>query len=179
MATDPFSENLTTACSSADTWNSWAITTSAGSDYIWHYWTGGTGDENGSLEIEPPSSEEIERERQERKKQEIENRKREKEKQRAERKARRLLFELIGKSEYREFCKSGYVDVEGKSGKIYRIEPRHQIKVFDGKDKLDVAIESLCITTPNYYLPKADEIIWKKLLIEADEEELLKVANHF
>lgn len=170
-----------TTNASTDVWSDWT-TTSADSDRTWYYWTGETGGGNyspRSPEIKPPSSEEIERERQERKKQEIENRKREKEKQKAKRKAERLLFELIGKSEYGKFCKSGYVDVEGKSGRIYRIEPRRQIKVFDGKDKLDVAIESLCIMTPNYYLPEADEIIWKKLLIEADEEEFLKVANHF
>lgn len=167
-----------TTGASTDVWSDWT-TTSADSGYIWHYWTGETDDGNGSPDIEPPSSEEIERERREREKREIENREREKEKQKAEEKARKLLSELISKSDYKKFCKSGYVDVEGKSGRIYRIEPRRQIKVFDGKDKLDVAIESLCITTPNYYLPEADEIIWKKLLIEADEEEFLKIANHF
>ncbi len=97
----------------------------------------------------------------------------------AEHKAKVLLLELIGRIDYKKFCRAGYMDVEGNSGKIYRISPRSMTKVFAGKDKLDVALESLCIIMKDRALPRADEMVWKKLMIESDEKAFVETANHF
>jgi len=97
----------------------------------------------------------------------------------AEHKAKVLLLELIGRVDYKKFCRAGYVDVEGNSGKIFRIKPGAMTKVFAGKDKLDVALESLCIAMRDRDLPEADEMVWKKLMIESDEKAFVEVANHF
>jgi len=105
-----------------------------------------------------------------------EEKRREKE---AEHKAKVLLLELIGRVDYKKFCRAGYVDVEGNSGKIYRIKPGAMTKVFAGKDKLDVALESLCIEMRDRALPEADEMVWKKLMIESGEKAFVKTANHF
>ncbi|MBA7643206.1 hypothetical protein ES703_50925 [subsurface metagenome] len=97
----------------------------------------------------------------------------------AEHKAKVLLLELIGHVDYKKFCRAGYIDVEGNSGKIYRISPRAMTKVFAGKDKLDVKLESLCIETRDRALPEADEMVWKKLMVESDEKAFVETANHF
>lgn len=97
-----------------------------------------------------------------------------KEKIRAERRARKLLLELIGKTDYKKFLELGYIDVAGGNGNTYRIRPRGEIQII----REEIAVESLCITTPNYYLGEIDNIIWKKLLAEANEDLLLEVANH-
>lgn len=97
----------------------------------------------------------------------------------AEHKAKVLLLELIGRMDYKKFCRAGYIDVDGNSGKIYRISPRAMTKVFAGKDKLDVKLESLCIEMRDRALPEADEMVWKKLMIESDEKAFAKTANHF
>lgn len=103
----------------------------------------------------------------------------EREEEKAEHKAQVLLLELIGRVDYKKFCRAGYMDVEGNSGKVYRISPGAMTRVFAGKDKLDVELESLCIVMQDRSLPKADEMVWKKLMIESDEKTFVKTANHF
>ncbi|MBA7687243.1 hypothetical protein ES703_95704 [subsurface metagenome] len=149
------------ADTSSATWDFWVATANIESQITWFQWNE-PGDFDTGIESEPQLSEEEKKEQKE-----------------AERRAKKLLLELIGRTDYKKFCRSGYLDVEGRNRRIYRIIPRAQMKVFEGKDKLDVPLETLCIITPNHYLPEADEVVWKKLMIEADEEELLKIANHF
>lgn len=153
--------SATTVDASGATWDSWVTTANIESQITWFQWNE-PGDFDTGIESEPQAS-----------KQE------EKQQKKAERRAKKLLLELIGRTDYKKFSRSGYLDVEGRNGRIYRIIPRAQMKVFEGKDKLDVPLETLCIITPNHYLPKADEVVWKKLMIEADEDRLLEVANHF
>lgn len=150
------------------TWESWTDTSAAG--VVWL-----DGQEAGNFEFKPVEPQQVPQEwaipnpdpvgdlqRQEKK---------------ALKKAKRLLKELIGKTDYNKFCKSGYVDVEGKSGRVYRIKGEGHIEVFGGKDNLDVAIDSLCIVTNDELVPE-DNVVWRKLLVEADEAMLLEVANH-
>lgn len=154
-----------TATDTSDlTWDSWVTTANIESQITWFQWNGPEDFDTGDTVIaaEPQFSEEEEKKQKE-----------------AERRAKKLLLELIGRTDYKKFSRSGYLDVEGRNGRIYRIIPGAQMKVFEGKDKLDVLLETLCIITPNHHLPKADEVVWKKLMIEADEDRLLEVANHF
>lgn len=92
----------------------------------------------------------------------------------AEDRAKKLLMDLIGKSDYKKFLQLGYLDVGGNSGRTYRIRTGHEIEVREG----DIKVESLCIMTPDCHLPGCDEIVWRKLLVEGNEELLLEVANH-
>jgi len=184
------------ANSSANTtWTAWAedaVTNTFG------YWIGEQGsraysvcDDGPTLDAYPgrvpmrqqesgPESEEdkLAREREEEEAR-LAREKEEREEKEAERKANVLLLELIGRVDYKKFCRSGYIDVEGNSGKVYRIRPRAMTKVFAGKDKLDVALESLCIAMKDSTLPRGDEMVWKKLMIESNEEAFVKTANHF
>ena len=131
------------------------------------------------LEPEPESEEErLTREREEEAAR-LAREKEEQEEKEDEHKANVLLLELIGHSDYKKFCRSGYMDVEGNSGKVYRIKPRAMTKVFAGKDKLDVALESLCIAMRDSSLPRGDEMVWKKLMIESNEKAFVETANHF
>ena len=172
--TDSYDYWYVDGTTSADsTWTTWSITTSS-DNTTWTSWS-------GDCDTEPlPETDEqrVERERQEAE-WERERKSEEKKQKNAEKKAKKLLMGLISKADYRKFCDLGYIDVEGKSGKLYRIEPGCQVKVFESKTKLNIYIDSLCILTEDTNLPLADEVIWKKLMVEANEKQLLKIANHF
>jgi len=150
------------------TWTSWTASTADTGTYIWADWSG----ETASSERTP---EEIRRQRLHDARFRGVGKREGKQKAQAEDRAKKLLMDLIGKTDYKKFLQLGYLDVEGNSGKIYRIKPRNRIKVLEK----DILIDSLCIITPNHYLPGYDEVIWKKLLAETNEELLLRVANHF
>ena len=171
------------------TWTAWAEETTARTFGFWIGEQGTTSarDDGPTLdhytppEYTPPKltveEARLAREEEERFKQlRIKEKREEKE---AEHKAKVLLLELIGRVDYKKFCRAGYMDVEGNSGKIFRIKPGSMTKVFAGKDKLDVALESLCIEMKDRALPEADEMVWKKLMIESDEKAFFETANHF
>jgi len=173
---------ITTDSNSNIIWIDWMKITIAD---IWTSWTGDiTGSEiSSSMDrvseypsiIQPKrTAEEIRRQRlNAARSRGIQNRE-ENQKIKAKNRAKKLLMDLIGKVDYKKFLQLGYLDVEGNSGRTYRIRARHRIEVREG----DIKIESLCITTPDHYLPEHDEVVWKKLLVEGNEELLLKVANH-
>lgn len=96
----------------------------------------------------------------------------------AEERARKLLMGFLGKRRFRKAERSGYIDVASKlrGGRIYRIPfLGGQIRVEeDGK-----TIEGLCFNIMGDALPKADRVLARVLFAEHDEEELLKIANHF
>jgi len=191
------SNDVTSANSESSVWTHWTASTST-AGCVWKIWSSeGTSmddQESPTIIFNAPSAptrtpEEIRRHRLEDARQirrhrlnsarcrgqgkRLENQ-RIKAEDRAKDKAKKLLMELIGKADYKKFLQLGYLDVEGNSGKTYRIRARRHIEVRKG----DIKIDSLCITTPNYYLPEHDEIAWKKLLAENNEKLLLEVANH-
>ncbi len=167
------------------TWTMWAEANTAGTFY---YWTGtqSVSDDGPTLDVypgrelaqeqQPELTAEEAREEERFKQLRIKEKKEVKE---ADHKAGVLLLELIGRVDYKKFCRAGYIDVEGNSGKIYRIKPGEMTKVFAGQDKLDVALESLCIAMKDRALPKGDEMVWKKLMIESNEKAFVETANHF
>jgi len=190
-----YCDGITAANLNPSIWTNWTISTT--NDYVWKTWNNGTGMDNQEFRTivseAPPAPtltpEEVRRHRFEDARQIRRHRledarsrgvqkratnQRMKAEDRAKDRAKRLLMGLIGKADYKKFLQLGYLDVEGNSGKTYRIRARHHIEV----RKEDIKVDSLCITTPNYYLPEHDEVIWKKLMVESNEKLLLEVANH-
>lgn len=96
----------------------------------------------------------------------------------AQRRAESLLRELISDEEYAQVCGTGYLDVASPSraGRVYRV-PRGpgQVLVLDGGR----VVERLCVQPEYGGLPEANVVVMHKLLIQADEERYLRVANHF
>ena len=164
------------------TWTFWTDQTATAADTsIWDNWAGEvtSADDQGSRAI--TFTRPLERTPREIRRQRLNDARRrgvckqeEKQKAEAESRAKKLLMDLIGKTDYKKFLQLGYLDVKGNSGKTYRIRPGRRIEILEK----DLIIDSLCITTPNYYLPEYDEVIWKKLLAENNEKLLLEVANH-
>jgi hypothetical protein len=96
----------------------------------------------------------------------------------ADRAAEALLRELVTEGEYRQLRAAGYLDVASPTqpGRIYRV-PRTcgRVLVLEGGR----ARERLCIQPAARDLPEADVVLMHKLLIQADEELYLSIANHF
>jgi len=177
--------DVTAANLESSVWTNWTTSTAG---CVWKIWTSeGTNtddQESPTTTFDAPPllpPEQIRRHRQEIRRHRFEDarfrgilKRDKKQRVKAEDRAKKLLMDLIGKSDYKKFLQLGYLDVEGNSGRTYRIRTGHQIEVREG----DIKVESLCIMTPNYHLPRCDEIVWRKLLVESNEELLLKVANH-
>ena len=171
--------DLTSADGNSGTWTGWTGQTT--DTHIWENWSNEvTGVDNQESRITifavPPTRtpKEIRRQRLDDARSRGIQKQKEKQKAEAENRAKKLLMDLIGKTDYKKFLQLGYLDVEGNSGKTYRIRPQSRIEVLEKNIKID----SLCIITPNHYLPGYDEVVWKKLLAENNEKLLLEVANH-
>lgn len=93
-------------------------------------------------------------------------------------KAEALLTALAGPELVAEWRARGHIEIPSrlKPGCRYRIKPRDQIKLIDAQGN---AIESLCVRVKvGGPYPPADDIIWKALLAQHDEERLLATAVH-
>lgn len=95
----------------------------------------------------------------------------------AERRAEMLLSEILRPEEYRQLKRKGYLDIPSPSRprRTYRVpRSRDQVRVYeDGR-----LIERLCIQSIEP-VPYADVVVMHKLMIEGNEDEYLRVANHF
>jgi len=95
----------------------------------------------------------------------------------AQERAEQLLRDVLSEDDYRQLNRRGYLEVASRTRprRIYRI-PRHQgqIKVYEG----GVPIMALCVQ-PVDPLPDGDVVMMHKLMIEANEEEYLRIANRF
>jgi hypothetical protein len=87
-----------------------------------------------------------------------------------------LLRDLLGAEEYERLSQRGYLEVRSPNlpERAYHI-PRSIgfVTVFERGEPVDM----LCIG-PATPLPPADVVLLHKLLIEADEENYLRSANH-
>lgn len=173
--------DVTSANSNSTCWTGWITVSRDTQNNIWTVWNNEAMDKDiqepeDTIFVAPSTRtpKEIQRRRLNDARSRGIQKQKEKQKAEIENRAKKLLMNLIGKTDYKKFLQLGYLDVEGNSGKTYRIRPRGRIEVREG----DVKIDSLCITTPDYYLPKYDEVVWKKLLAENNEKLLLEVANH-
>jgi hypothetical protein len=94
----------------------------------------------------------------------------------ARRRSDALLSDLLGADEYERLTQRGYLEVRSRNQpeRAYHIpQDGGFVTVFERGEPMDL----LCIG-PAAPLPPADVVILHKLLIEADEENYLRTANH-
>ena len=100
------------------------------------------------------------------------------ERSRGERRARaeRLLAEMLTDEERSQLGQQGYLEVRSPNldGRVYRI-PRVRGSV--GVYEAGAAVAHLCVQ-PLEPVPDADVVLIHKLMIEGDEREYLRTANH-
>jgi hypothetical protein len=175
------SSTTTTACYE-DLWNGWvtstADTTTATSG-VWHTWVGTATATNSSTDVvwvswnEAPQTyrtrertaptQVVTRTRSDRE---------EKAKQSEER-AKQLLLDLIGQEDLDVYNETGRLFVKGR--KYDYIVQKHGFIQRVEKDK----ITDLCVHLDNRYkYPSTDNVVAMKLAIEADEDQILSLANN-
>jgi hypothetical protein len=95
----------------------------------------------------------------------------------ADDRAEALLREIVSEEHYRQLLKLGYLEVASPSiaHRRYRIPAGGGlVKVYEHGRK----VVELCLQ-PAEPLPESDVMLLHKLMIEANEQEYLRVANHF
>jgi hypothetical protein len=91
--------------------------------------------------------------------------------------AEALLRELLGAEPYEQLVRRGYLEVPSPSDprRTYRIPRRRgTVKVYEG----GVPLMALCVRSVEP-IPDGDAVLLHKLMIEGNEAEYLRVANHF
>jgi hypothetical protein len=102
--------------------------------------------------------------------------------QQATLKARELLLEQLTQEQLQSFEQHNWFLVRGRSGQHYRIrDDGHvvaNIEVVE-RDLLghDRVLHRLCAHIGEYGIPQADHLLAQKLMLEADEEAFLRLAN--
>jgi hypothetical protein len=95
----------------------------------------------------------------------------------AQQRAEALLRSLLSDAEYQQLNRNQYLEIRSPSrpARIYRV-PRHkgQVKVYES----GMVVEALCVQAVEP-MPDGDTILMHKLMIEGNEEEYLRIANHF
>jgi hypothetical protein len=96
---------------------------------------------------------------------------------RAERRAQQMLADVLAPAELQELQRQGFLRVRSPQwqNRVYYI-PRHQGMVAVYQD--GALLERLCVSSATY-VPEGDLVVLHKLMIEANEDEYLRVANHF
>jgi hypothetical protein len=95
----------------------------------------------------------------------------------SEQRAEALLRDLLSQGQLHQLRRRGYLDVPSPSraNRTYRIpRSRDQVRVYeDGR-----LIERLCVQAVEP-VPTGDVVVMHKLMIEGNEDEYLRLANHF
>ncbi|HEV2457453.1 MAG TPA: hypothetical protein VGS80_03745, partial [Ktedonobacterales bacterium] len=95
----------------------------------------------------------------------------------AEAHAREVLSALLTEVEYQQLSAQGYIEVQSRSRaeRTYRIPASggQVLMLESGKEVLRLCLQ------PTTMLPRGDVVLTHKLLLEADEEQYLRTANHF
>lgn len=98
----------------------------------------------------------------------------------AEEKALKLLESLLSKAEFEIYKKDGYIRVEGKSHKMYKVRKNAMIAVSEKQKDGLYKDYRLCIEPKNHgTICPTDEVIAKVKLIQADENKLHEIAKRF
>lgn len=95
----------------------------------------------------------------------------------AQARAQELLADVIGAEAFARVARCGYLEVPSPSiaHRVYRVPTaRGQVEVFED----DQLVMKLCVV-PTKALPDGDLVLMHKLMIEANEDYYLKVANRF
>jgi hypothetical protein len=95
----------------------------------------------------------------------------------AQERAEALLRDMLTVAEYTQLGERGYLEVRSPTQpmRTYRV-PRRPGRV--AVHEFGVEIESLCVA-PVGWLPPGDVVLAHKLMIEGNEQEYLRRANHF
>jgi hypothetical protein len=97
--------------------------------------------------------------------------------QTAEARAMQMLGEILAPDEIDHLLSRGYLVVRSPSrpGRIYHVPRRRGlVQVYEGGE----LTERLCVGSVTY-VPDGDLVLLHKLMIEASEDEYLRMANHF
>lgn len=98
----------------------------------------------------------------------------------AEERALKLLKSMLSKEEFEIYTKDGYVVVEGKTHKIYKVKKNSMIEVSEKQKNNLYKTYRLCIEPKNHgTICPTDEVVAKIKLIQADEKLLHKTAKRF
>lgn len=173
-------------------WHVWAGDYTSGattnsSDVIWASWTSDDGT-SGSItyalsqaaslrRYEPPQETEEQRQARLAREQQLENNREiaRLQKEEARLKAEELLRESLDEEQREQFNRTKWFFVISQSGKRYRI--RHgwagNIDELNEKDEI---VAGYCIH-PATQVPIEDSMLIQKLMLEADEQHLLQIAN--
>jgi hypothetical protein len=95
----------------------------------------------------------------------------------AQARAEELLRGVLGAEQYADYQRQGYLEVPSPSigNRVYRIPcARGQVEVYEDGQQ----VMKLC-AVPTRPLPDGDVVLMHKLMIEANEDYYLKVANRF
>lgn len=190
-----------TTSSASYTWTQWvttsSATTSSSNDGIWSYWTTTGTDYAGTSTTsstwttwvsnarpEPivysqpyrpreltPEQKEAQRQAAEQARLESERRQREQEE--AKKRAEDLLVGCLTLAQRRQLKKRGSFVVKAQSGQHYRVRRGHTVEELDKAGK---PAATHCIHTRDY-VPDFDTMLVQKLMLEANEDEFLRVAN--
>ena len=98
----------------------------------------------------------------------------------AEERALKLLKSILTQEAFEIYTKDGYVMVEGKSHKMYKVRKNTMIGVSEKQKDGLYKDYRLCIEPKNHgTICPTDEVIAKIKLIQADENKLHKIAKRF
>ena len=98
----------------------------------------------------------------------------------AEEKALKLLESMLSKEEFEIYKKDGYVMIEGKTHKMYKVRKNAMIAVSEKQKDGLYKDYRLCIEPKNYgTICPTDQVIAKIKLIQADENKLHEIAKRF
>lgn len=89
----------------------------------------------------------------------------------ASRKARGLLRATLTKKQLVQYDAHGYFDVDVK-GRLYRVHPGNMVSKLNAEK-----VECRYCIHPDEYMPPEDIALCQKLLLEADEDKFLRIAN--
>jgi hypothetical protein len=95
----------------------------------------------------------------------------------AQARAEALLQEMLTATEYVQLGERGYLEVPSPSQptRTYRVPQKGgRVAIIEG----GVEVESLCVT-PIESIPPGDVVLTHKLMIEGNEQEYLRRANHY
>jgi len=182
-------------------WASWSngttTTTASTSNQVWYAWTGGetsatstTGTTvvwqswvnvpvSGSVTYRYQPVQETEAQRQARELREEQGRIQMEERIRFEReslqRANDLLVAHLSVKQLKTWQKEKFFDVMSKSGKRYRITDSRSMNVLELEG--EKAIRRHCIVSRES-VPLPDQLLMQKFMLETDEAEFMRVANH-
>jgi hypothetical protein len=177
----------TSASSNDIVWGTWVDCTSSSSTTsggtVWENWTSGTSGTSGNITykapsrlVPPPETEEQRQARLIRERQREEELERARlEREEAQCKAEELLQENLDREQLGQFERTKWFFVIGQSGKRYRIRHGWAGNVDELNDE-GAVVAKYCIH-PQQHVPIADSMLIQKLMLEADEQRFVQIAN--